>query len=130
MANENEKKNTAVETEEEVKVEEKTETAKVEEPKKEFWLIRGAKAAWHGVKNVGHAINTGVHSHPYVAATITGVVGYGVKTVVDLIGGKSAEATEEDNSLPELPAGDDDTQEEDLIEFEMPTEEEEVTEEV
>lgn len=108
-------------TEEEKKDEEAKK--KEEEPKKEFALIRWAKAIGQGVANTAKAVNGFVHNHPYITAGITTAAGYGAKMAVDYFTGSDSEVeeTHESSEVLSLPEPED--------EFDMPEDmEEEVTE--
>lgn len=65
--------------------EEKTET------KKEFALIRAAKAVGRGVKKTAQAINGFAHKHPYVSAGISAGLGYATKMAVDRFVGNESD---------------------------------------
>lgn len=75
--------------------------AKKEETKKEFILIRGAKAFGRGCKKTASAVNTFVHRHPYFTAGVTTAVGYVAKIAVDHFADSDEPVTTEVPSLPE-----------------------------
>lgn len=79
--------------------------AKKEETKKEFILIRGAKAFGRGCKKTASAVNTFVHRHPYLTAGVTTAVGYVAKIAVDHFSGDSDEPTA--TEVPSLPEPED-----------------------
>lgn len=129
MANEEKKvvEETKVESEEK-----KSEETKSEEPKKkEFILIRAAKATGRGIKKAGECVLDATRKHPGAAISIATTLGYvirmGVEYVIPLLSGNSEEASTE-SSLPELPEGTDNyvDLEDEPIEIEIP---EETTEE-
>lgn len=82
--------------------ENKNGEAKKDETKKEFILIRGAKAIGRGCKKTYNAVNTFAHKHPWITAGAGTAVGYVVKIAVDHFSGDSDEpAAVEVPSLPE-----------------------------
>ena len=96
---------------------------KEEEAKKEFALIRWAKAIGQGVANTAKAVNGFVHNHPYITAGITTAAGYGAKMAVDYFAGSDSEVeTHESSEVLNLP------EPEDEYTLGMPEDVEEVTE--
>ena len=98
---------------------------KEEEAKKEFALIRWAKAIGQGVANTAKAVNGFVHNHPYITAGITTAAGYGAKMAVDYFTGSDSEVETHDESSEVLSL----PEPEDEYTLDMPEDmEEEVTE--
>lgn len=92
------------------------------EEKKEFWFIRGAKAAGRGLKKAGKAINNGVHNHPYIAAGIATTIGYGIRMAVEFFSPADSDAASDGIDIPvlELPESDEIESEDEPIEIELP----------
>lgn len=137
-----EMKKTAVETEftdkdEQAKTEpkeeaKKPEDEKKEQPKKEFFLIRGAKAVGRGVVKAGKAVNGFIHKHPIASSAISAGLGFAAKYGVDYIMGSrssddgcaapESEVHDEPAYLPE-PEPEFDYSEPEDVEVEAPAEE-------
>lgn len=79
--------------------------AKKEETKKEFILIRGAKAFGRGCKKTYNAVNGFAHKHPWITAGVSTAVGYVAKIAVDHFSGDSDELTA--TEVPSLPEPED-----------------------
>ena len=58
-------------------------TEEKKETKREFVLIRAAKATGRGIKRAAQAINGFAHKHPYVSAGLSAGLGYAAKVAVD-----------------------------------------------
>lgn len=104
----NEVKDNVVKMDQDATEEVKEETKTEETANKEFWLIRGAKAVWHGAKSAGEAINGFVHKHPYVTAGLTTAAGYVIKIGVDLLNGGNSEDVSDETPRLELPEPEED----------------------
>lgn len=72
------------------------------EEKKPNPIIRGFKACGHGIASAGRATASFIRKHPYVAAGMSAVAGYGLKWGLDILLDSKGEApAAEPVSLPE-----------------------------
>lgn len=98
---------TKAEVPEEPKEAPKEEPKKEETEKKEFFLIRGAKAVGRGIVKTGKAVGGFVEKHPYISSGISAGLGWAAKMGYDYLTSGShseatpAEQTEEPVMLPE-----------------------------
>jgi len=97
---------TKAEVPEESKEASKEEPKKEETEKKEFFLIRGAKAVGRGIVKTGKAVGGFVKKHPYISSGISAGLGWAAKMGYDYLASSHSEAapveqTEEPAMLPE-----------------------------
>lgn len=97
------------------------------EEKKEFFLIRGAKAVGRGVAKTGKAINGFVHEHPVASSIISGGLGFAAKYGWDYLMASRGEESEACSSVAEdvdVPMLTMDEPEDEMMEFSTSTQEE------